>query len=97
MTTWLVLGALLVALPPTVRAAGSLLEAETAVVLIKPGHRAATLTVKALGAGELLVTWQGCAEAGLCYQPETRTVTLAATSNRGVQHPCRQATVAGRS
>jgi thiol:disulfide interchange protein DsbD len=59
-------------------------------------HRTVTLTVKAPGAGELLVTWQGCAEAGLSYPPQTRTVTLAAPSARGVQQHGRQATVAGR-
>ena len=40
-------------------------------------HRDVSVTVDAPGARELQVTWQGCAEAGLCYPPQTRKVTLA--------------------
>ncbi|WP_432722211.1 protein-disulfide reductase DsbD [Jeongeupia wiesaeckerbachi] len=43
-----------------------------------------TLQVQAGQARQLRIGWQGCAEAGLCYPPQTRTVTLqgaAATSS----------------
>lgn len=39
------------------------------------------ITVKAAGKGaSLSVTYQGCAEAGFCYPPETRVVPLSAIS-----------------
>lgn len=43
-------------------------------------HDQVQAQVDAAGATELSVSWQGCAEAGLCYPPEQRTVTLAARS-----------------
>lgn len=41
-------------------------------------HGQVRLDVSAPGATALQVTWQGCAEAGLCYPPEQRTIALAA-------------------
>jgi thioredoxin:protein disulfide reductase len=41
-------------------------------------HEQVRLDVSAPGATALEVTWQGCAEAGLCYPPEQRTFALAA-------------------
>ena len=38
-------------------------------------HHDVTVTVDAHGARELEVTWQGCAEAGLCYPPQTSVVS----------------------
>jgi thiol:disulfide interchange protein DsbD len=40
-------------------------------------HDAVSVGVSAPGAEALTVTWQGCAEAGLCYPPLTRTIALA--------------------
>ena len=48
-------------------------------------HHDVAVTVDARGARELEVTWQGCAEAGLCYPPQTRKVALA--SNAAVAGP----------
>lgn len=36
-----------------------------------------TVLVKASNAQALTLTWQGCADAGLCYPPQTQQVTLA--------------------
>lgn len=44
-------------------------------------HDAVTVAVSAPGAKALTVTWQGCAEAGLCYPPLTRTIALAPVSH----------------
>lgn len=43
-------------------------------------HDQVQAQVDAPGATELKVSWQGCAEAGLCYPPEQRTVSLATMS-----------------
>ena len=39
-------------------------------------HQSVTIEVKSPGAGPLHVTWQGCADAGLCYPPQTQRVAL---------------------
>ncbi len=44
--------------------------------------------VKAPGAQSLKVTWQGCAEAGLCYAPQTQTIKLS--SNVSMRNPSEQ-------
>jgi thioredoxin:protein disulfide reductase len=41
-------------------------------------HDQVRVEVRAPGAAALDVTWQGCAQAGLCYPPEQRTIDLAA-------------------
>jgi thioredoxin:protein disulfide reductase len=38
-------------------------------------HR--TVTVKAPSAHELTETWQDCAQAGLCYPPQSRTISVS--------------------
>lgn len=43
--------------------------------------------------GQLRVTYQGCAEAGFCYPPETRVVPLSALSASGVNSPAPVATI----
>ncbi|MDZ5459537.1 protein-disulfide reductase DsbD [Azohydromonas lata] len=43
-------------------------------------HGGVAMQLDAAGADALRVTWQGCAEAGLCYPPQTRTVQFAATA-----------------
>lgn len=40
-------------------------------------HDSLTVLVKAPGARALKLGWQGCADAGLCYPPQTLQVTLA--------------------
>ena len=40
-------------------------------------HDAVSVQVDAPGARTLAVTWQGCADAGLCYPPQTKAVTVA--------------------
>ena len=47
-------------------------------------HGALTVDVPAAGARTLDVTWQGCAEAGLCYPPQRKTIQLAAAPGAGV-------------
>ena len=39
-------------------------------------HESVVLAVPSRGAKALTVSWQGCAEAGLCYSPQTREVSL---------------------
>jgi thiol:disulfide interchange protein DsbD len=40
-------------------------------------HQGVTVEVTAAGATSLVVKWQGCAEGGVCYLPQTRTIELA--------------------
>jgi thioredoxin:protein disulfide reductase len=40
-------------------------------------HQGVTVDVAAAGATSLVVKWQGCAEGGVCYLPQTRTIALA--------------------
>jgi thiol:disulfide interchange protein DsbD len=40
-------------------------------------HDAVTVLATAPGAHAITVTWQGCADAGLCYPPQTREIVLA--------------------
>ncbi len=44
-------------------------------------HDAVTMKVAPVGAAALDVTWQGCAEAGLCYPPQTQTIQVAGVSS----------------
>ncbi|ODU96880.1 MAG: hypothetical protein ABT20_18835 [Rubrivivax sp. SCN 70-15] len=41
-------------------------------------HQGVAVEVAAAGATSLVVKWQGCAEGGVCYLPQTRTIALAA-------------------
>ncbi|WP_170106986.1 protein-disulfide reductase DsbD [Agitococcus lubricus] len=36
-----------------------------------------TITLPIQGSGQVLVTWQGCANAGLCYPPQTQLVSVS--------------------
>ncbi|MHB1352337.1 MAG: protein-disulfide reductase DsbD [Thiobacillus sp.] len=40
-------------------------------------HDQLAVQVEAPGAKALTISWQGCADAGICYPPQTRRVTLA--------------------
>jgi thioredoxin:protein disulfide reductase len=40
----------------------------------------ATVTVNAPSAKELTVTWQGCADAGLCYPPQTQKIAVGTSA-----------------
>lgn len=40
-------------------------------------HESLTVTMPAKGAGNILVRWQGCADAGLCYAPQEQMISLA--------------------
>lgn len=40
-------------------------------------HQGVTVEVAAAGATSLVVHWQGCAEGGVCYLPQTRTIAVA--------------------
>ena len=40
-----------------------------------------TIKVVPAGAGALDVTWQGCADAGLCYSPQTQAIQVAGVSS----------------
>ena len=44
--------------------------------LMQVYHDAVTVQVHPGTARDLTVTWQGCAEAGLCYPPQTRKISL---------------------
>ena len=46
-------------------------------------HDRVTLEVDAKGASALEVGWQGCADEGLCYPPQQKTVALAALGTAG--------------
>lgn len=46
-------------------------------------HDSVTVDVAAGPARSLKVTWQGCADEGLCYPPEEKTVTLAGPGSPG--------------
>lgn len=46
-------------------------------------HGALTVDVQTHDARALEVTWQGCAEAGLCYPPQKRTIQLAGAQSAG--------------
>jgi thiol:disulfide interchange protein DsbD len=51
-------------------------------------HDAVTMKVVPAGATALDVTWQGCADAGLCYPPQTQTIQVAgATSAAATPEP----------
>ena len=51
-------------------------------------YDAVTVPVNTSGAQELIVTWQGCADAGLCYPPQTRKVTMGASAGAlSAAHP----------
>jgi thiol:disulfide interchange protein DsbD len=45
-------------------------------------HHSVSLQVDAARATALQLTWQGCAEAGLCYPPQKKTVVLNRSSSR---------------
>lgn len=40
-------------------------------------HQSLAVTMPIKGNGELLIRWQGCADAGLCYAPQEQTILLA--------------------
>jgi thiol:disulfide interchange protein DsbD len=39
-------------------------------------HESLTVTLPVNGSGELKVSWQGCADAGLCYAPQSQAVII---------------------
>ncbi len=43
-------------------------------------HNSLTVTVPVNGSGELKVSWQGCADAGLCYAPQSQIVTITSAN-----------------
>lgn len=47
------------------------------------GNLEARFDLSGLTAGEATLHYQGCADAGLCYPPQTRTVLLSATNVQG--------------
>ena len=49
--------------------------------LMEVYHDAVTVQVHSGTARDLTVTWQGCAEAGLCYPPQTRKISLGGAGN----------------
>jgi thiol:disulfide interchange protein DsbD len=44
-------------------------------------HSQATVRVPSAAGQTLGVTWQGCAEAGLCYPPQTRSIKVGAAGS----------------
>lgn len=43
-------------------------------------HQSLTVTVPVKGNGDILVRWQGCADAGLCYAPQEQLVSIGASA-----------------
>lgn len=54
-------------------------------------HEDIDVTLKGTGSGDLKVVWQGCAEAGLCYPPQTQTISVQGTSAPATEAPDSQA------
>ncbi|MBC7704869.1 MAG: protein-disulfide reductase DsbD [Rhodoferax sp.] len=50
-------------------------------------HGQLVVPVRSEAAKSLHVTWQGCAEAGLCYPPQTREIALSAMSGPSLAGP----------
>ena len=48
--------------------------------LVKVYHDPLTVTVPFTGSGEVKARFQGCADSGLCYMPQTKTINLDAGS-----------------
>ena len=57
-------------------------------------HDAVTVQVHPGAARDLTVTWQGCAEAGLCYPPQTRKISLGGVAGNTSAWPTPISTVA---
>ena len=58
---------------------------------IYPNDLQLALTIQQAGAdASVRVTWQGCAAAGFCYPPETRTIPLSAVTASAVPPPAAQ-------
>ncbi|GAB3628132.1 Thiol:disulfide interchange protein (Protein-disulfide reductase) [Pandoraea terrae] len=47
-------------------------------------HGHVALDVKLAGAGHVHLGWQGCAEAGVCFPPQTRTIDVSSAPSSGV-------------
>ena len=45
-------------------------------------HESLTVTVPVNGSGELKISWQGCADAGLCYAPQSQVVIINSGSGK---------------
>lgn len=62
-------------------------------------HDSVQVEVAAGNARALKVTWQGCADEGLCYPPEEKTIKLAgmSTSVPGMSTPARDASASAPS
>ena len=63
-----------VALPPGIR------KDDPNFGVMEVYHDAVTMKVAPGGAAAIDVTWQGCADAGLCYPPQTQRVQVAAAA-----------------
>jgi len=48
-------------------------------------HESLTVTVPVNGSGELKISWQGCADAGLCYAPQNQTVNITSANSQNNQ------------
>ncbi|MBH2042972.1 MAG: protein-disulfide reductase DsbD [Comamonadaceae bacterium] len=62
--------------------------------LMEVYHDAVTVQVHPGTARDLTVTWQGCAEAGLCYPPQTRKISLGGGAGNASALPAPISTVA---
>lgn len=50
-------------------------------------HEDIDVTLKATGSGEVKVSWQGCADAGLCYPPQKQTITVSGKTAAPAANP----------
>ena len=62
--------------------------------LMEVYHDAVTVQVHPGTARDLTVTWQGCAEAGLCYPPQTRKISLGGGTGNASTLPAPISTIA---
>ena len=62
--------------------------------LMEVYHDAVTVQVHSGTARDLTVTWQGCAEAGLCYPPQTQKISLGGGARNASALPAPISTVA---
>jgi thiol:disulfide interchange protein DsbD len=62
--------------------------------LMEVYHDAVTVQVHPGKAPDLTVTWQGCADAGLCYPPQTRKISLGGSAGDASALPAPISTVA---
>ncbi|WP_017221558.1 protein-disulfide reductase DsbD [Moritella dasanensis] len=52
--------------------------------LVKVYHQALTVTLPFTGSGNVKVSYQGCADSGLCYLPQRKIINVSAIDSNGI-------------